>query len=95
VIDFGMNVQEAIEAPRWSTTAFPASSGQFTMRPGTLSVESRVPAAILEALKAKGHRLTVAGPWTHGSNAAISIDLTTGVLKAGADPRVDAYAWAR
>ena len=95
VIDFGMNVQEAIEAPRWSTTAFPASSGEFTMRPGTLSVESRVPAAVLEALKAKGHRLTVAGPWTHGSNAAISIDLTTGILKAGADPRVDAYAWAR
>ena len=74
VIDFGMNVQEAIEAPRWSTTAFPASSGQFTMRPGTLSVESRVPPTVLEALKAKGHRLTVAGPWTHGSNAAISID---------------------
>lgn len=95
VIDFGMNVQEAIEAPRWSTTAFPASSGQFTMRPGTLSVESRVPPIVLEALKAKGHRLTVAGPWTHGSNAAISIDLTTGVLKAGADPRADAYAWAR
>jgi gamma-glutamyltranspeptidase/glutathione hydrolase len=95
VIDFGMNVQEAIEAPRWSSAAFPASSGQFTMRPGTLSVESRVPPAILEALKAKGHRLTVSGPWSHGSNAAIAIDLKTGVVKAGADPRVDAYAWAR
>jgi gamma-glutamyltranspeptidase/glutathione hydrolase len=95
MIDFGMNVQEAIESPRWSTSAFPASSGQFTMRPGTLSVESRVPAAVQEALKAKGHRLTVAGPWSHGSNAAISIDPRTGVLKAGADPRVDAYAWAR
>ena len=95
VIDFGMNVQEAIEAPRWSTQAFPASSGQFTMRPGTLTVESRIPAEVQAALKAKGHRLTVSGPWTHGSNAAISIDPKTGVLKAGADPRVDAYAWAR
>ena len=95
VIDFGMNVQEAIEAPRWSTQSFPASSGQFTMRPGTLTVESRIPAEVQAALKAKGHRLTVSGPWTHGSNAAISIDPKTGVLKAGADPRVDAYAWAR
>jgi gamma-glutamyltranspeptidase/glutathione hydrolase len=95
VIDFGMNVQEAIEAPRWSTRAFPASSGDFTMRPGTLSVESRIPAAVQAALKAKGHLLTTSGPWTLGSNAAISIDSRTGVLKAGADPRVDAYAGAR
>ena len=87
--------QEAIEAPRWSSTAFPASSGQFTMRPGTLSVESRVPPEVQDALKAKGHKLTTSGPWTQGSNAAISVDPKTGVLKAGADPRVDAYAWAR
>jgi gamma-glutamyltranspeptidase/glutathione hydrolase len=95
VIDFGMNVQEAIEAPRWSSRAFPASPFPHTMVPGDLSVESRVPAAVQEALKAKGHRLTVSGPWSLGSNAAIQIDWNTGILNAGADPRVDAYAWAR
>lgn len=95
VIDFGMNVQEAIEAPRWSTRAFPASSGRFTMVPGDLSVESRIPVAVQEALKAKGHRLGVSRPWSLGSNAAIIVDPRTGVLKAGADPRVDAYAGAR
>ncbi len=95
VIDFGMNVQEAIEAPRWSTTAFPASSGPFTMNPGNLIVESRIGADVQAALVAKGHRLTQAAPWSLGSNAAILVDPETGVLKAGADPRVDAYAWAR
>ena len=50
---------------------------------------------ILDALKAKGHRLSVARPWSLGSNAAILIDWKTGMLRAGADPRVDAYAWAK
>jgi gamma-glutamyltranspeptidase/glutathione hydrolase len=95
VVDFGMNVQEAIEAPRWSSRAFPASSGRFTMVPGDLSVESRIPAAVQEALKAKGHRLGVSRPWSLGSNAAIIVDTKAGVLKAGADPRTDAYAQAR
>ncbi len=35
VIDFGMNIQEAIEAPRWSTTSFPASKFPHTIIPGT------------------------------------------------------------
>ncbi len=50
---------------------------------------------IPSGLVAKGHKLRVSGPWTIGSNAAILIDPVTGVLNAGADPRVEAYAWAR
>ena len=95
VVDFGMNVQEAIEAARWSSRAFPASSGPFTMRPGDLQVESRIPAEVQAALKAKGHVLTVTRAWSLGSNGAMLIDPKTGVIKAGADPRVDAYAIAR
>jgi gamma-glutamyltranspeptidase / glutathione hydrolase len=95
VVDFGMNIQEAIEAPRWSSRAFPASPWPHTMYPGDLSVESRVPAAVQEALRSRGHKLTVEGPWSLGSNGAIMIDWKHGVLKAGADPRVDAYAWAK
>ena len=57
--------------------------------------ESRIPADVQDALKAKGHRLTSSRPWSLGSNAAMLIDWKTGILKAGADPRVDAYAWAR
>ena len=95
VVDFGMNVQQAIEAPRWSSRAFPASPFPHTMYPGDLSVESRVSDAVRQALVAKGHNLRVAGPWSLGSNAAIMVDVTKGILLAGADPRVDAYAWGR
>jgi gamma-glutamyltranspeptidase/glutathione hydrolase len=95
VIDFGMNVQQAIEAPRWSTRSFPASHFPHTMYPGDLSVEQRIPAAVQKALTAKGHKLTVSGPWSLGANAAIIVDAARGVLSAGADVRTDAYAWAR
>jgi gamma-glutamyltranspeptidase/glutathione hydrolase len=94
VVDFGMNVQEAIEAPRWATRSFPASPFPHTMYPGEMSVEARVPEAVRTALIARGHKLKVGGPWTMGSLAAIVVDPKTGVLSAGTDPRVDAYAIA-
>jgi gamma-glutamyltranspeptidase / glutathione hydrolase len=94
VIEFEMNVQQAIEAPRWSTRGFPASPFPHTMYPGDLSVEARIPESVRQALTAKGHKLRVSGAWTMGANAAIVVDQKTGVLSAGADPRTDAYAWA-
>jgi len=94
VVDFGMNVQQAIEAPRWATRSFPASPFPHTMYPGEMSVEQRVPENVRAALVSRGHKLRVAGPWTMGSLAAIVVDPKTGVLSAGTDPRVDAYAIA-
>jgi gamma-glutamyltranspeptidase/glutathione hydrolase len=94
IVDFGMNVQEAIESPRWATRSFPASPFPHTMYPGEMSVEQRVPEAVRAALIKRGHKLTVAGPWTMGSLAAIVVDPKTGVLSAGTDPRVDEYAIA-
>jgi gamma-glutamyltranspeptidase / glutathione hydrolase len=94
IVDFGMNIQQAIEAPRWSTRSFPASPFPHTMRPGDMAVEARIPEAIRQVLIARGHVLRVTPPWSLGSNAGIIIDPATGVLSAGADPRVEAYAWA-
>ena len=94
MIEFGMNVQQAIEAPKWLTRAFPASPFPHTMYPGDLSVESRVPESIRKQLLARGHKLHVTGAWSDGSLAAIVVDLKTGVLHAGTDPRTEAYAWA-
>jgi len=94
IVDFGMNVQQAIESPRWTTRSFPASPFPHTMYPGEMSVEARIPDATRQALIARGHKLRVTGPWTQGSNGAIVVDRANGVLSAGADPRVEAYAWA-
>ena len=94
VIDFGMNIQQAIEAPRWSTRSFPASPFPHTMVPGDMAVEERIPEATQKDLIARGHKLRVAPLWSLASSAGIIIDGKTGVLSAGADPRVEAYDWA-
>jgi gamma-glutamyltranspeptidase/glutathione hydrolase len=64
------------------------------MYPGDMGVESRIPESTRQALIARGHKLRVDPPWSLGSNGGIVIDSSTGVLSTGADPRVDAYAWA-
>jgi gamma-glutamyltranspeptidase/glutathione hydrolase len=94
MLDFDMNIQQAIEAPRWSSRAFPASPFPHTMYPGDMSVEARIPEATRQALIGRGHKLRVAPAWSLGSSAGIVLDSSSGVLSAGADPRVDAYAWA-
>jgi gamma-glutamyltranspeptidase/glutathione hydrolase len=95
IVDFDQNVQEAIESPRWASLSYPASPFPHTMRPGVLYVESRIPNEVIEALKSAGHRVTVRRPWSLASLALIQVDPKTGFLLAAADPRTDAYAWAR
>lgn len=94
VIDFGMNIQEAIEAPRWSTTSFPASEFPHTMYPGHMALEDRVPQDVQAQLEARGHKVERKGPWMMNATCAIVIDPETGTLSAGADPRGDNYALA-
>ena len=94
VVDFGMNIQQAIEAPRWSTTSFPASPFPQTMKPGEMAVEARIPEDVRKDLEARGHKLTVNAPWSMNATSAIVIDPASGVLHAGADPRGDNYALA-
>ncbi len=94
VAEFGMNIQQAIEAPRWSTRSFPLSYFPHSMYRGEMSVEERIPVEVREALIAKGHKLKVVGPWSQSMNGGIVVDAANGVLSAGADPRCDAYALA-
>ncbi len=94
IVDFGMNVQQAIEAPRWTTRSFPASPAPHTMYPGDLQVEDRVPENVRAELLKRGHKLTVSGSYSIGSNAAILSDANKGIVAAGADPRNNALGLA-
>lgn len=91
LIDFQLPVQQAIEAPRFSLNADP----NF-YRPGsqvTVSVESRMPAATIDALKAMGHSVRVNPGWgSIGNMQTIKIDPVTGAITAGGDPRRTGYA---
>jgi len=94
VVEFGMNIQAAIEAPRWTTSSFPASTFPHGMKTGEVGLEDRVAEAVRRELENRGHKVALRGPWSLGATSAILIDPLTGVLSAGADPRGDNYALA-
>ena len=94
VVEFDMNIQAAIEAPRTTTHSFPSSVFPHAMDPGHLAVESRVAADVVEELRRRGHRVDVRGAWSMNATSAIVVDPETGVLSAGADVRGDNYALA-
>jgi len=93
VVEFGMNIQQAIEAPRWSTRSFPASPFPHTMYPGDLGIEGRISEEVRAELERRGHKVEVHGPWSLNNSAGVLVE-PTGALSAGADPRCAASALA-
>jgi len=87
VVEFGMPVQDAIEAPRFSSAHFPSSFYPHNAVPGLLRIEERVPYEIRRALEVRGHKLDVKEDWSEGDVLGICVDLERGVLHGGADPR--------
>ena len=85
--DFELEVQDAIEAPRFSTSHFPNSFYPHNCVPGLLRVEDRIPEAIRNELEARGHRLQVNPAWSEGDVLGIRIDARQGTLYGGADVR--------
>lgn len=96
VTEFGMSVQQAIEAPRVYSANFPNSFAPHDYFPGRLSIDGHMPAAIADALKQRGHDVEIWPPFpaAGGAVCAIKRDPATGWLHAGADPRREAYAMA-
>ena len=83
VLDHGMTIQSAIDAPRMRG-----------MEGLQLIAESRIAAETVAALKNMGHDVQLLGDFTptFGGAQGIAIDPRTGVLMGGADPRRDGYA---
>lgn len=91
-----LDLQGAIDAPNWHNESFPSSFYPRAMKPGGVSVESRIGEAAIEALRRRGHRVTVVDPWSLGRLCAVARDPETGVLSAGANPRgMQGYAAGR
>lgn len=84
LIDFGMEPQAAIEAPRWL-----AGQGD-----GNILLEGGFPEGTIQQLAARGHQVTLIEPWSSGAGHAqmIQLDRESGVLMGGADPRADGAA---
>ncbi|HZF05502.1 MAG TPA: gamma-glutamyltransferase family protein [Patescibacteria group bacterium] len=85
VLEFGMNVQEAIEAPRVRV-----------YRDRLVDAEARIVPEVRDGLAARGHQVNEIGDWSWivGGGQGLMRDAATGALMAGADPRRDGYALA-
>ncbi|WP_225835739.1 gamma-glutamyltransferase family protein [Streptomyces sp. NK08204] len=92
----GLDLQGAIDAPNWHNDAFPSSFHPRGHRPGSVTVESRMPTAVVEELRRRGHGVTVGPAWSEGRLCAVARDPETGVLSAAANPRgMQGYAVGR
>ncbi len=94
IVEFGMDTQQAIEAPRARSNSFPNSFWPHVYYPGLLNVESRVDREVGEGLAKLGHDVQWLPQWTSeaGGLCGIVIDRDRGILVGGADPRRDSAA---
>jgi gamma-glutamyltranspeptidase / glutathione hydrolase len=94
-VHFGMNLQEAIDAPGHHTEAFPSSFYPRETRVRHVAVEERVGAETIDGLRERGHDVEVSPPWSLGRVSAVGRE-RDGQLKAGANPRsMQGYAAGR
>jgi gamma-glutamyltranspeptidase/glutathione hydrolase len=89
VVDFGMNIQAALDAPRFSKETFPGCDVNF---------ESRIADSTLRSLRAMGHQLVMRGDFSStrmGSGQAVERNFTSRVNLGASDPRKDGAAIAQ
>ena len=85
VVDFGMNIQAAMEGARFSKRTFAGCD---------VDVEDRVPAAVREDLSKRGHQIVLRGAYSAamGGGQAVQRDISSGVNYGASDPRKDGEA---
>ncbi|MEU8781688.1 gamma-glutamyltransferase [Streptomyces sp. NPDC048637] len=92
----GLDLQGAVDAPNWHNDSFPGSFFPRGMRPGSVTVESRIGQRTIDGLRRRGHRVTVGDAWSEGRLCAVARDPESGVLSAAANPRgMQGYAVGR
>ena len=89
MIDFGLDIQAAVEAPRWLAGRFGIGEPR-----DLLNLEGRFPAATIDELARRGHVVNRWEAWNERAGHAhgITIDDERGLLTGGADPRSDGAA---
>ncbi len=94
-LEFGLNAEAAVEAPRFQTRHLVSSFDNHAWNKGDLLLDERTPAATTSELIDRGHRVQTHSRWTSGAAPVMIRVLADGVIEAGADPygyRV-AHAW--
>jgi gamma-glutamyltranspeptidase/glutathione hydrolase len=93
-VDFGLDLQAAIDAPSFHTNHFPSSFYPRAAHPGQIEVEGRFSADAVDELRDRGHDVQVVGDWSLGRVTAAGRE--DGLLKGAANPRgMQGYAVGR
>ncbi|BCX04236.1 MAG: gamma-glutamyltranspeptidase [Candidatus Roseilinea sp.] len=95
VVEFGMDLQQALDAPIVHSTHFPSSFYPRDAYPRAVEAENRIAPETLEALRRRGHLVNVSDAWSHGKCMGIRLN-AHGTLEAGVSPRGEigyAMAW--
>ncbi len=87
VVEFGMNLQQAVDEPTFHSLHFPSSFYPRDAHPGMVVVEDRIPEGTRRELEARGHNVRVAQDWTHGRVMAARLDHDHGVIHGAVSPR--------
>ena len=97
VVEFGMDVQQSVEAARFSGWSFPNSFWPHAYYPGLVGLEGRIGGEVAGELARRGHRVEVWDDFTPrmGCLCAVQCDGGSGARHGGADPRRDGYAMGR
>jgi gamma-glutamyltranspeptidase/glutathione hydrolase len=95
---FGMNTQQAVEAPKFTTDHLVSSFAGHEFNAGALNLEQRLfdDPTLVAVLEARGHAVESTGSWQNGTGPTVILfDAESGVMEAGADPRYhrQAIAW--
>ena len=92
-VDFGMDLQEALDQPTVHSRHFPGSFWPHAAYPGRVHAEPRIPVEVIKGLRSRGHDVVISKPWSHGRCLAIRYDPETGIMYGAASPRrSEAYA---
>jgi gamma-glutamyltranspeptidase/glutathione hydrolase len=86
VLEFGMNAQAAVEAPRFQTRHLVSSFDNHAWNRGDLLLDERTPPATITELASRGHRVSTRSRWASGAAPVMIKVLHDGVIEAGADP---------
>jgi gamma-glutamyltranspeptidase/glutathione hydrolase len=97
LIVFGMDIQDAIDAPRFRSKNFPDSFSPHEYKPGVVTLEKSLYEKVGKGLEAMGYKIEVVKDWRYemGAVCAIIRDPDTGKLRGGADPRQENWADGR
>jgi gamma-glutamyltranspeptidase/glutathione hydrolase len=85
-LDYNMNAQNAIEAPRFQTRHLVSSFDNHAWNIGDLMLDERIPQSVAAELAQRGHHVSYMSRYSNGAAPVLIKFLTSGVIEAGADP---------